>query len=299
MEADMDNRLKIGFIGAGALATTLSIAFKQRGFPIVAVSSRGYESARTLADLLDGCRAVTDNQKVADNADLVFIATPDDIIPAVASQIRWHKGQSVVHCSGADSIDILNPARQAGAYTGVFHPLQTFAAMMQENLKGITFALEAGEPLLTSLKEMSEMLGGHWIELKAKDRVLYHAAAVFACNYLVTLTSIAVKLWGNIDVPQYKAIQALLPLMRGTLNNIEATGVMQSLTGPIARGDTGTIKRHLAALDAIDPELTRLYRELGINTIPVALEKGRLDIRQAKEMEDILGYSIRQTERPK
>jgi L-aspartate-alpha-decarboxylase len=235
MEADMDNRLKIGFIGAGALATTLSIAFKQRGFPIVAVSSRGYESARTMADLLDGCRAVTDNQKVADNADLVFIATPDDIIPAVASQIRWHKGQSVVHCSGADSIDILNPARQAGAYTGVFHPLQTFAAMMQENLKGITFALEAGEPLLTLLKEMSEMLGGHWIELKAKDRVLYHAAAVFACNYLVTLTSIAVKLWGNIDVPQYKAIQALLPLMRGTLNNIEATGVMQSLTGRLPR----------------------------------------------------------------
>ncbi len=288
----MDNKFKLGFIGAGALATTLSIAFKQRGFTIVAVSSRGYESAKSLAHLLEGCRAVPDNQEVADSADLVFIATPDDVIPVVAAQTRWHKGQMVIHCSGADTIDILSPARQAGAYTGVFHPLQTFAAMMQENLQGITFALEAGEPLLTSLKEMAEMLGGQWIQLKSKDRVLYHAAAVFASNYLITLTSIAVKLWGNIDVPQYKAVQALLPLMRGTLNNIESTGVIQSLTGPIARGDTGTIKRHLAALGSIDPELVRLYRELGINTIPIALEKGRLDIKQARELENILGQSL-------
>ena len=295
----MENKLKLGFIGAGALATTLAIAFKQRGFTIAAVSSRGYESAKTLANLLDGCRATPDNQEVADSADLIFIATPDDIIPVVASRLKWRKGQMAVHCSGADSIDILSPARQAGAYTGVFHPLQTFVAMVQENLKGITFALEAEEPLLTSLKEMAEALGGHWIELKSKDRVLYHAAAVFACNYLITLTKTAVTLWQNIDVPQYQAVRALLPLMRGTLNNIEAMGVIESLTGPIARGDTGTIKKHLTALDVIDPKLTRLYRELGINTIPIALEKGKLDIKQAKELEDILGYSIQQPERIK
>ena len=286
------NKIRLGFIGAGALATTLSVAFKQHGFRIAAISSRGYESARTLAGLLDECSAVPDNQEVADSADLVFIATPDDIIPVVASQVRWRKGQMVVHCSGADSVDILNPAKTAGSQTGVFHPLQTFAAGLEENLKSITFAVEAEEPLLTQLKEMAQMLGGHWIELKSKDRVIYHAAAVFACNYLVTLTGIAAGLWESIDVPRYQAIRALLPLMRGTINNIEATGVTQSLTGPIARGDLGTIKKHITALDNIDPDITKLYRELGLNTIPIALEKGKLNISKAKEIEDILGHSI-------
>lgn len=89
----MTNKIKLGFIGAGALATTLSTAFKQRGFRIAAVSSRGFESAKNLADLLEGCLAVADNQEVADYADLVFIATPDDIIPQVASQLHWREGQ--------------------------------------------------------------------------------------------------------------------------------------------------------------------------------------------------------------
>ncbi len=289
----MINKYKLGFIGAGALATTLSIAFQQKGFTISAISSRGYESAKTLAHLLDDCRAVSDNQEVADNSDIVFIATPDDIINSVASQLKWRKGQMVVHCSGADSIDILDSAKKSGAHTGVFHPLQTFVALIQENLKGITFALEADEPLFNILKELSETLGGHWIELKSKDRIAYHAAAVFASNYLITLVDTAVTLWRNIGVPQYHAVRALLPLMRETLNNIEAIGINQALTGPIARGDTGTIKKHIATLDNIDPNITRLYRELGINTLPIALGKNKLNAYQAKEIEQILGHSIR------
>ncbi len=288
----MTDKIRLGFIGAGALATMLAIEFKKRGFKVAAVSSRGYESARMLASRLDGCRAASDNQQVADNADFIFIATPDDVIPVVASQVRWRKEQMVVHCSGADSVDILNPAKTAGCQTGVFHPLQTFAAGLEDSLKGITFAVEAEEPLLAQLKNMAQMLGGHWIELKSKDRVIYHAAAVFACNYLVTLTDIAAGLWEDIDIPRDKAVRALLPLMRGTLNNIEAIGITQSLTGPIARGDSGTIKKHLTALDKINPDITKLYRELGLNTIPIAMEKGKLNVSQAEEIAGILEHSI-------
>jgi predicted short-subunit dehydrogenase-like oxidoreductase (DUF2520 family) len=288
----MHNKIRLGFIGAGALATMLAVAFGKRGFSVSAVSSRGYESARKLASRLDGCRAASDNQQVADNADLVFIATPDDVIHIVASQVCWRKGQMIVHCSGADSVDILNAAKAAGCQTGVFHPLQTFAAGLEDNLKGITCAIEAEEPLLTQLKDMAQMLGGHSIELKSKDRVIYHAAAVFACNYLVTLTNIAAGLWEDIDLPRDKAIRALLPLMRGTLNNIEAIGITQSLTGPIARGDAGTISKHLTALDKIAPDIADLYRELGFNTIPIAIDKGKLNAFQAEEIELILEHSI-------
>jgi len=282
--------LKLGFIGAGTVGTALSVSLSSKGYPVVAVSSRSQTSARNLAQATSGCLPVSSNQDVADAAELVFITTPDDAIAPVVSQIQWHKGQSVVHCSGADSADILEPARKSGAYVGVFHPLQTFASVRQaiENTPGSTFALEAEEPLLTTLKDMATALGGYWIELKAGDRVIYHASAVIACNYLVTLVKLATDLWQTFGIPRHQAIRALLPLIQGTVHNIDTVGIPQCLTGPIARGDTGTIKKHLGALQKAAPGLLSTYRELGWQTIPIALAKGRINQRQAEELKAIL-----------
>jgi len=284
----MDNKLKIGFIGAGTVAKTLAVALKNKGYGVAAVSSRSLQSAQKLAGLIDGCCALAENQQAADAADIVFITTPDDVIAPAAAGVRWRTGQSAVHCSGADSTDLLVSAKEAGAEVGVFHPLQTFASLRQENLPGITYAIEAEEPLLSVLKKMAADLGGNWIEIKPQDKVLYHAAAVFACNYLVTLTKTATDLWQGFGVPQQQAIQALLPLMKGTISNIENSGIPQCLTGPIARGDAGTIKKHLKALKTASPELLPTYRELGLKTIPIALAKGRIDRKQAHKLESIL-----------
>ena len=282
--------LKLGFIGAGTVGTALSVSLSSQGYPVVAVSSRSQTSARNLAKAISGCLPVSSNQDVADSAELVFITTPDDAIAPVVSQIQWRKGQSVVHCSGADSTDILEPARKSGAYVGVFHPLQTFASVRQalENTPGSTFALEAEEPLLTTLKDMATALGGYWIELKAGDKVVYHASAVIACNYLVTLVKLAADLWQTFGIPRHQAIRALLPLIRGTIHNIDTVGIPRCLTGPIARGDTGTIKKHLDALQKVAPGLLSTYRELGRQTIPIALAKGRINQRQAEELKAIL-----------
>ena len=282
--------LKLGFIGAGTVGTALAIRLNDKGYPVVAVSSRSQASADKLAQQINGCRAVNSNQSVADAAELVFITTPDDAIAPVASEIQWHAGQSVVHCSGADSTDILEPARKSGAQVGAFHPLQTFASVKQaiDNMPGSTFAIEAEEPLLNSLKEMATALDGHCIELKAGDKVVYHAAAVIACNYLVTLVKLATDLWQTFDVPTQQASQALLPLLRGTIHNIETVGIPQCLTGPIARGDTGTIKKHINALEKVAPAVLSTYRELGRQTIPVALAKGRINEQQAEELQAIL-----------
>jgi len=282
--------IKLGFIGAGTVGTALSVSLSSQGYPVVAVSSRSQTSARNLAQVISDCLPVSSNQDVADAAELVFITTPDDAIAPVVSQIQWQKGQSVVHCSGADSTDILEPARKSGAYVGVFHPLQTFASVRQaiENTPGSTFALEAEEPLLTTLKDMATALGGYWIELKAGDKVVYHASAVIACNYLVTLVKLAADLWQTFGIPRHQAIRALLPLIRGTVHNIDTVGIPQCLTGPIARGDTGTIKKHLDALQKVAPGLLSTYRELGRQTIPIALAKGRINQRQAEELRAIL-----------
>jgi predicted short-subunit dehydrogenase-like oxidoreductase (DUF2520 family) len=282
--------LKIGFIGAGTVGTALAILLNSKGYRFVGASRRSRSSSRSLSKVVSNLHLLDTNQEVADAAELVFITTPDDAIAEVARQVKWHRGQSVVHCSGADSTDVLEPARKAGAMVGGFHPLQTFAGVEQavENIPGSTFAIEAEEPLLTALKDIAVTLGGQWIELKSGDKVAYHAAAVFACNYMVTLVKLAADLWQTFSIPPDQAIKALLPLMRGTLHNIETIGIPQCLTGPIARGDTGTIKKHLEALSQKAPALLSTYQELGRQTVPIALAKGRINKQQALELENIL-----------
>jgi len=285
--------VKLGFVGAGTVGTALALRLSDQGYQVVAVSSRSLTSAEKLAQAINGCRAVNDKQAVAEAAELVFITTPDDAIAPAVSEMAWHPGQSVVHCSGADSTEILEPARKSGAQVGAFHPLQTFASVKQaiDNIPGSTFALEAEEPLLTTLKDLATALDGQWIELKASDKVIYHTAAVIACNYLVTLVKLATDLWQTFNVPTNQATKALMPLLRGTLNNIDNVGIPQCLTGPIARGDTGTISKHLDALQKVAPAVLSTYRELGLQTIPVALGKGRINQEQADELQAILSQS--------
>jgi predicted short-subunit dehydrogenase-like oxidoreductase (DUF2520 family) len=282
--------LKTGFIGAGTTGTALAVRLSQKGWPVVAVSSRTLSSAQKLAGLVPNCQVCHTPQGVADAAELVFITTPDDVITQVCDEVQWHEGQSVVHCSGAHSVDILEPAKKLGAAVGSFHPLQTFADVDQavENLPGSTFALEAKEPLLSTLKELTSLLNGNWVELKPGDKVLYHAAAVFACNYLVTLVKLALDLWLDFGVSPEEATRALLPLLKGTIKNIDTIGLPDCLTGPVARGDLGTIERHLSSLEARNSSLLTTYKELGLQTIPIALAKGKIDERKAEEMKALL-----------
>jgi len=284
--------LKAGFIGAGTTGTALAVRFSQKECPVVAVASRTLTSAQKLASLVPNCQICHTAQEVADAAELVFITTPDDVIAQVCGEVEWHEGQSVVHCSGAHSVDILEPARELGAAVGSFHPLQTFADVDQaiENLPGSTFSLEAEEPLLSTLKELTLILNSNWVELKPGDKVLYHAAAVFACNYLVTLVKLALDLWRDFGVSSKEATRALLPLLNGTINNIENIGLPDCLTGPVARGDSGTIERHLSALEAKSPSLLTTYKELGLQTIPIALAKGKINEQKAAEMKALLSF---------
>ncbi|MFH0942245.1 MAG: aspartate 1-decarboxylase [Chloroflexota bacterium] len=286
----MGQSLKLGFIGTGTVGSALALKLSSAGYAVAAVSSRGHTSARNLARQIANCRACQDNQEVANAADLVFITTPDSAIKPVASRLDFRPGQSVVHCSGADSTQNLKAAREAGALVGVIHPLQTFASIEQalKNLPGSTFALEATEPLLGTLKEITAALEGYWIELGAEDKVAYHAAAVIACNYLVTLVKLATDLWQTFGMPPATATRALLPLIRGTVHNIETVGLPNCLTGPIARGDTGTITKHLGALEKVAPGLLATYRELGLATIPIALAKGKINQGQARELKSVL-----------
>jgi predicted short-subunit dehydrogenase-like oxidoreductase (DUF2520 family) len=282
--------LKAGFIGTGTVGTALAVLLNRQGYQVAVTYDLNKAASENLAQRVKGCRVASGIQDVADNANIIFITTPDSVIPSIACLAKWHEDTAVVHCSGADSAAILEPARKSGAIVGCFHPLQTFAGVEQaiENIPGSTFAIEAQDPLLSTLKKMAAKLGGHWIKLNAEDKVAYHAAAVFASNYMVTLVKMATDLWQTFNIPTDQAIRALIPLMRGTLHNIETLGIPQCLTGPIARGDTGTVEKHIKALQDKASALLFPYKELGLQTIPVALAKGKIDRKQAVEMETLL-----------
>ncbi len=289
-------RPQIGFIGAGTVGTALAIRLHEKGYPVVSVASRSKSSADRLAERVPDCKAYDSKQSVADTAELVFITTPDDAISQVAAELAWHRGQSVIHCSGAHSLDILDSVKEFHALPGAFHPLQTFASIDHavKNIPGTTFGLEADGELLETLKQIATDLEGNWVQLKAGDKVLYHTAAVLACNYLVTLMKMSTDLWRAFGVSRPEAIRALLPLLRGTLNNLENIGLPNCLTGPIARGDTGTIKKHLEALEKVAPSLLSTYKELGMQTIPIALSKGKIDKERAEELLRLLERPVQE-----
>lgn len=270
--------LSIGFIGAGTTGTALALCLHKQGYKINAVYSRTQASAERLASKISGCEVKQSAQDVLNNCKMIFITTSDDAISNVCQSLKWRDGQYAVHCSGAHSTEVLQHAVKMGAKAGGFHPLQTFAGIEQAiyNIPGSTFALEGDEPLLTELKKMAIDLGGNWIILKPEHKSLYHISAVFISNYLVTLTYIASTIWKTFGVDRVQATNALLPLLKGTLQNIQNIGLPNCLTGPIARGDSGTIKRHIDSLKNEYPELLDCYKILGRNTVPIALAKGKI-----------------------
>ncbi len=269
-----DVRPNVGFIGAGALASTLAVALSASGWRVDAVASRSHASAQRLARLIPGCRAETDPQAVVDRCRLVFLTVPDDAISQVASSLHWPAARGVVHCCGAGTSAILSPATTNGALCGSFHPLQTFASLptdedpatlatlARDRFNGVTFAIEATGWLRQTLQSMASDLGGWTIEVSPEHRPLYHASAVMSCGALIALLRSAAALWQEMGVDQQTAFQALLPLTRTTLQNAATLGPASATTGPVTRGDVDTIRTHLQALKTLAPEVLPLYTEL-------------------------------------
>jgi len=287
---DPSGRPRLGFVGTGAVATTLSRALVSAGYAVVAIHGRDRRRAENLVQTLAGAQVAERRQDVADGSDLVVLAVPDDAIASVSESIAWNPGRAVVHCNGAASCGLLQNAAVAGAEIGVFHPLQSFANPEQatDRLRGCAFRIEAsGERLRNWLEEMALALGGHPLTFTA-DPTLYHVSAVLASNYLVTLLDLASTLWPKLGVTREEGLQALLPLVRGTVENVAQIGIPAALTGPIARGDVGTVTHHLAALREVAPLILPVYKQLGLRAVEVALAKGTIGPGEAVRLTRVL-----------
>ncbi len=217
---------------------------------------------------------------------ILFLAVPDGAVRDMAGRVAaMHPPRelAVVHLSGAQGLDVLAPLHENPR--GSFHPLQSFPAPREpEAFRGITVAVDATSPALERrLRALARRLGAIPKHVGDTDRVLYHAAAVFASNFSDVVVAEAVRMLGRIGWSERESLEALMPLVEGAMSNIRRRGPVKALTGPIRRGDYETVARHLAVME--NPEL---YRMLALVALEIAQEAG-LDRAAAARTRKTLG----------
>ena len=282
--------MEIAFIGAGRVGATLSRAMHLAGLDVVAVFSRNKPRAEVVAGQVPGAFAACTAQEAADAADLVFLTVPDDAIETTCAGVVWRAGQSVVHCSGATDPSALHRASHAGALVGALHPLQMFAnpSVALETLPGCAVTIDAEPPLDQRLESICRRLRCRPVRLAPGQRALYHASAYYVGPFLIALLQEAVQIWRNLGVSERDALAALVPLLQGTVAAVTDGGLAQGMGGCVARGDVGTVEKHLDALEPFSPEMAALYRRLALLTIPLGLSRGTLSPEAAARIRAVL-----------
>ena len=230
-------------------------------------------------------------QALIEEVELIVLAVPDDALAPLAQEVRMYSGQAMVHTSGALGAEVLAPAMAAGTQIGSFHPLVAFADTERAiaALHGATVAIEGDDDLATLLAAMAERIGAHAVRLAPGTKAAYHAAAVLAAGGFVALLDAIAELGAVAGLDEAGALSIYGPLIEGTLGNARALGIRDALTGPMTRGDVGTLEAHLAALAAHAPGVLPLYVAAAHREIDLAVARGALAPETASRMRDSLG----------
>ncbi len=283
--------MNVSVVGAGRVGTAMAVLLGRAGYRIVAVAGRGPTRDRT-SRFLSGVPFL-EPADAARTGELVLIGVPDDDIHAIAGRIAesggFRSGQWVAHLSGASGLDVLSPTRAAGARPLALHPLQTFpdVAGALERIPGCAIAVTAEDDEGYTVGErIADDLMARPFRLEDSMRPLYHAAAVFASNYLIVTSGIAEDLFRRAGVPD--PLGAMLPLQRASLDNVARLGATEALTGPAVRGDATTIERNLVALRAARPDAVAAYVVLCRAALELAAASGRLPQDRRAAVEAVL-----------
>ncbi|OEF99875.1 hypothetical protein BHF71_01500 [Vulcanibacillus modesticaldus] len=284
--------MKIGFIGAGKVGTAMGI-YLQNKVEVTGYYSRSYSSASKAARYTES-KGYKNLESLVHEADMIAITTPDDIIKRVADDLlnitmSW-EGKIVLHMSGAHSSDVLSLLAEKGATILSLHPMLSFSEPFKaaRDLSFASFTIEGRGNLLEKVKHLLDGIGNHWIEIPTQDKVLYHTAAVIVSNYLVTLIDTGVQMLISTGFTKEDATKLLTPLIKKTMETILEKGAEKALTGPISRGDLGTLKMHLNNLENRNKSWLDSYKVLGVQTIDLALRAKRINDESANQMKGVL-----------
>lgn len=283
-----------GIIGGGAVGTALGVALTRAGWPVHAIASREPGRRARFASLVEGARAFAEPQALVEEVELIIVAIPDDAIGPLARSIRMYSGQAMVHTSGALGAEVLEPAMAAGTQVGGFHPLVAFADIERavEALHGATVAIEGDDQLAALLAEMAETIGATPVRLAPGSKAAYHAAAVLAAGGFVALLDAIAELGRVAGLDEAGSLAIYAPLIEGTLGNARALGIEAALTGPMTRGDVGTLEAHLATLRVHAPGVMDLYAAAAQREIDLALARGALAPESAAAMRSAITQAL-------
>jgi len=292
---DQPARFTVGVVGTGRVGAVLGAALHRVGHRVVAVSAVSEDSLRRAQELLPGI-PVREVPDVVAAVDLVLLAVPDDslsgLVSGLAATGAFHPGQVLVHTSGRHGVGVFEPAARSDVLPLALHPAMSFTgtALDLERLPDCVFGV-------TSLKELRPLgealvleLGAEPVWIEEEDRPLYHAALTHGADHLVTLVAQSMELLQDAGVDQ--PARMLTPLLAAALDNALRTGD-QALTGPVVRGDAGTVAEHLAELAAV-PQTRSTYCALARATVQRALQRGRL---RPAEAQSVLAVLDEDTER--
>lgn len=302
-------KFNILLIGAGKAGTAIAYLLKNKGHNIVAAVARTKETLLEASRFLDGTNLIQANEvlkikELSQKADLLIIATKDDQIKPVCSKLTSegivNKNQIVIHLSGASGLSELEDAAKTGSLIASIHPIQTFAniKLAIEKIPGSFFGITADDKAKEIAEHIVRDLDGIPLDIADENKILYHAAACIASNYLVALLDIARQVYNLVGISDEDAIAAMMPLIKGTVDNIEKVGTTNALTGPIIRGDKKTIKNHLKEINLketkgaeyknIDSKISKVYKIMGLATVDIAKRKGALSVDDANDIIEIL-----------
>ncbi|MER7168736.1 DUF2520 domain-containing protein [Micromonospora sp. NPDC000207] len=284
-------RLTVGVVGAGRVGAVLGAALAAAGHRVTAVSGTSGASRARAALLLPQTPHRSPYAVARDAADLLLVAVPDDALAGVVADLAaagaLHPGQVVAHTSGAHGLDVLAAATAVGARPLALHPAMTFTGSPDDlgRLPGISYGVTADVGLRPLAVRLVADLGGvpEWVD--EADRALYHAALAHGANHLVTLVNEAADGLRNAGVAHPEKV--LAPLLGAALTNALRLGDA-ALTGPVSRGDAGTVRRHLDRLGATAPDSVPAYLALARRTADRAIAAGRLRPRDAESLLDVL-----------
>lgn len=284
-------RLSVGVIGTGRVGAVLGAALARVGHRVVAVSAVSERSRRRAQDLLPGTPVLAAGDVPAE-ADLVLVTVPDDALVDVLSGLArtgaLRAGQLVAHTSGLHGLAALEPATRLGALPLALHPVLPFTGTEVDlaRLAGVSFGVTAPDPLRPIAEALVVEMGGDPVWLADEQRPLWHAALSHGANHLVTLVAAAADLLRQAGVEEPGRV--LAPLLGAALDGALRAGDA-TVTGPVSRGDAGTVRAHLAVLAAAAPDILPSYLAMARLTADRVLAAGRLDPHAAGALLEALG----------
>ncbi|MFJ4007258.1 Rossmann-like and DUF2520 domain-containing protein [Streptomyces sp. NPDC090023] len=285
---DRPARLTVGVVGAGRVGPALAASLQLAGHRPVAASGVSDASRRRAEKTLPGVPLVPPAE-VLRRADLVLLTVPDDALPGLVTGLAEtgavRPGQLLVHTSGRYGVSVLEPALRAGALPLALHPAMTFTGspVDVQRLAGCSFGVTAPEELRLAAEALVIEMGGEPEWISEESRPLYHAALALGSNHLITLVAQSMELLrtAGVGAPD----RMLGPLLGAALDNALRSGDA-ALTGPVSRGDAGTVAAHIAELRAHSPQTVAGYVAMARATADRALAHGLL---KAELAEDLLG----------